>query len=227
MFAAAMSHARRQQYRHLTRSAGYAVAAAAILVVALSVSSSGGEAPIVFMLFLLAAGVSRAARRSKRLAGRWRVGADSEQAVRFALSGLSRRGWMVRNDVLWSGGGDVDHLVRSPNGLGFAIETKTLTFSQEHVRRTGATARWAAQRRRRYPHGVIPVLCVVEARDVESRFGDVLVVSLDRLLPVLERLAMSTRHPGRSAEGRGWTKRQVRRGARVRLHPTRSVAGDG
>ena len=41
-----------------------------------------------------------------------------------------------RNGVLWPGGGDVDHLVRSPNGLGFAIETKTLTFSQEHLRRT-------------------------------------------------------------------------------------------
>jgi hypothetical protein len=227
MFAPAMSHARRQQYRHLTRSAGYAVAATAILVVALSVSSSAGEAPMVFMLFLLAAGVSCAARRSKRLAGRWRVGADSEQAVRSALSGLSRRGWMVRNDVLWSGGGDVDHLVRSPNGLGFAIETKTLTFSQADLRRTEATARWAAQCRRRYPHGVIPVLCVVRARRIEFRSGEVMVVSLDRLLPVLERLAMSRGHLGRSGEARRSTKRQVRRGARVRLHPLRSVPGDG
>jgi hypothetical protein len=80
---------------------------------------------------------------------------------------------MVWNGVCWPGGGDIDHLVRSPDGLGFAIETKTLTFSQEHLRRTEATARRAGQRRRRYPHGVIPVLCVVRARSVEWCCGDV------------------------------------------------------
>jgi len=88
--------------------------------------------------------------------------------------------------VCWPGGGDIDHLVRSPDGLGFAIETKTLTFNQGHLRRTEATARWAGQRRRRYPHGVIPVLRVVRRRRVESLCGDVVVVSLDRLLPLLE-----------------------------------------
>ena len=149
-------------------------------------------------LLLLAGGLWSAARRSKRRAGRWRVGADSEHAVRLVLNELSRSGWVVRNGVRWPGGGDVDHLVRSPDGLGFAIETKTRTFSQEHLRRTRATARWAGRRRRRYPHGVIPVLCVVRARRVESRCGDVVVVSLDRLLPVLESLAMRTRYLGRS-----------------------------
>jgi hypothetical protein len=98
--------------------------------------------------------------------------------------------------VRWPGGGDVDHLVGSPDGLGFAIETKTLMFSQQHLRRTEATARWAALRFRRYRHGVVPVLCVVRARCVESRCGGVEVVSLDRLLPVLERLAESTDHLG-------------------------------
>jgi hypothetical protein len=147
-----MPHPRRQQYRHLARSASYAVAAAAILLVALSVSRSGGDPLLVFTL-LLAAGLSLAARRSKRLAGRCRAGADSEQAVRFVLNQLVRSGWTVRNGAGWPGGGDVDHLVRSPDGLGFAIETKTMTFSQEHLWRTEATARWAARRFRRYSHG--------------------------------------------------------------------------
>ena len=191
-----MTHARRQQYQHLTRSAGYALAAAASLLIALSVARSGGGALMVFTLLLLAGGLWLAARRSKRLAGRCRVGADSERAVRSALNRLTRGGWTVRNGVRWYSGGDVDHLVRSPDGLGFAIETKTLTFSQEHLRRTEATARWAGRRRRRYPHGVIPVLCVVRARRVEWYRGDVVVVSVDRLLPVLERLAVSTRHQG-------------------------------
>ena len=150
---------------------------------------------------VFAVGLSCAARRSRRLAERWDVGADSEQAVRLALNKLAGSGWMVRNGVLWPGGGDVDHLVRSPNGVGFAIETKTWTYSQEHLRRTAATARWAARRRRRYPHGVVPVLCVVRAHRVESRRGDVVVVSLDRLLAVLERLARSLERQWVGARG--------------------------
>jgi hypothetical protein len=66
--------------------------------------------------------------------------------VRFVLNQLARGGWTVRNGVAWPGGGDVDHLVRSPDALGLAIETKTLTFSQEQMRRTdtpvGPTARY-------------------------------------------------------------------------------------
>ena len=218
-----MTRARRQQYRHLTRGARHAVAAAAILLMTMSVWRSGGEVLLVFTFLLLAAGLSSAARRSKRLAGRCRVGADSERAVRLVLNELARSGWAVRNGVRWPGGGDVDHLVRSPDGLGFAIETKTLTFSQEHVRRTEATARWAGHRRRRYPHGVIPVLCVVRARRVESRCGDVVVVSLDRLLAVLESLALSTRPLGQSPGRRQSGKRQVGDVARV-LSPIRSAA---
>lgn len=131
------------------------------------------------------------------------------------MNQLARRGWTVRNGVAWHGGGDVDHLVRWPDGLGFAIETKTLTFSQEQVRRTEAIARWAEQRRRRYPYGVIPVLCVVRARRVESRCHDVVVVSLDRLLPVLESLALSTRYVGLSPGRHRSSKRQVQSSGRV------------
>ena len=196
MFAPAMSHARRQQYRHIARTAGYALAAALALLAAPSASRGGGEALVVATL-LLAAGLTWAACRAQRLANRWRVGADSEGAVEDALKNLVGSGWAVRSGVPWPGGGDVDHLVRSPNGLGFAIETKTRTFSQQHLRRTAATARWAARSRRRYPRGVLPILCVVRARGVESRCGDIVVVSLDRLLGVLDRLALSVEHKPR------------------------------
>ena len=50
------------------------------------------------MKCLLAAGLGRSARGSWRLAARNRVGADSERAVRFALTKLTRRGWVV---VAW------------------------------------------------------------------------------------------------------------------------------
>ena len=187
MFAPGMTYARRQQYRHRVRSDGYLLSGALVLLVGLSASRIRGDALMVFALLLLGAGLFWRARRSQRVADRWRVGADSERAVQHALKGLAGSGWVVRNGVRWPGGGDIDHLVRSPAGVGFAIETKTRTFSEEHVRRTAATARWAARCRRRYPGGVVPVLCVVRAHRVESRYGDVVVVSLDRLLAVLER----------------------------------------
>jgi Nuclease-related domain len=160
---------------------------------------------MVLALLVLGAALGLAARRSQRLAGRWRVGADSERAVQHALKRLTDSGWMVRNGVRWPGGGDIDHLVRSPCGVAFAIETKTRTFSEAHLRRTAATARWAARRRHRYPSGVVPVLCVVRARRLESRYGDVLVVSLDRLLAVVEGIAQSTgwsHRPRDEARGR-------------------------
>jgi hypothetical protein len=136
-----MTHPRRQQYRHLTRSATYALDAAAILLLAVSGSRSGEGTLMDFTLLLLACGLLLGARRSKRLAQRCRVGADSERAVRLGLNTLVRSGWMVRNGVGWPGGGDVDHIVRSPDGLGSAIETKTLTFSKEHLLRKEAVAR--------------------------------------------------------------------------------------
>jgi hypothetical protein len=126
-----------------------------------------------------------AARRSLDLAGRNRVGADAERLVRDRLIHLIEEGWDVRHGVRWPGGGDIDHLVRSPGGVGFAIETKTRGFNDTHLDRTVRTARWAARNRRRYPAGVMPVLCVVHNRQLEHRYGEVLVVSLDRLLPAL------------------------------------------
>ena len=119
---------------------------------------------------------------------------------------------MVRNGVRWPGGGDIDHLVRSPDGVGFAIETKTRTFGEEHLRRTAATARWAARRRRRYPRVVVPVLCVARANRVEYRLGAVVVVSLDRLRAVLE-----------GAAKRGWNR--ARAGARDRTDRPADRAG--
>jgi hypothetical protein len=210
MFAPRMTHARRQQYRHRVRSDGYLLSAVLVLLVGLGAARIRGDALMVFAFLLLGAGLFWRARRSQRLAERWRVGADSERAVQHALKELAPRGWAVRNGVRWPGGGDIDHLVRSPDGVGFAIETKTRSFSGEHVRRTAATARWAARRRRRYPGGVVPVLCVVRTNRVESRYGDVVVVSLDRLLAVLERAALRARRSEQRQVAPLWRKRTVR-----------------
>lgn len=128
MFAPRMTYARRQQYRHRVRRTGYALFAAVISLLAAVAARSGQDALMVFALVLLVAALCWAASRSQRLAERWRVGSDSERAIQHALKGLAGSGWVVRNGVRWPGGGDIDYLVRSPAGVGFAIETKMRTF---------------------------------------------------------------------------------------------------
>jgi hypothetical protein len=48
--------------------------------------------------------------------------------------------------------------------MGFVIETKTLRYSHARVMRTVDAARWLARKRRRYPSGVLPVVCMTRAR---------------------------------------------------------------
>jgi Nuclease-related domain len=175
MFAVSMARPRRQQYRYLSRSAAYAISAALNLLVAVDALLSGQDMLVVPMLLLLGVAICRAARRSQRLAGRWRVDADSQRTVQHAVKGCPGREWSVRSGVRWPRGGDIDHLVRSPVGVAFAIETKTWTCGEENLRRTAATARRAERRRRRYPLEVVP-LCVVRAHRQESSYGDVVVV---------------------------------------------------
>ena len=57
------------------------------------------------------------------LAGRSRVGARSEDAVRHALGSLREHGSRLRHGVRWQGGGDIDSVAIAPTGVGFAIET--------------------------------------------------------------------------------------------------------
>jgi hypothetical protein len=106
--------------------------------------------------------------------------------VRRALEPLTGEGWQVRHARDWPGGGDLDHVVRSPSGMGFVIETKTLRWNRVHLARTIEAARWLARRRRRYPRGVVPVICVVHACSLERADGNLLIVSLDRLLPAVK-----------------------------------------
>jgi hypothetical protein len=123
--------------------------------------------------------------RDLKVSRRNRVGADSEAEVRRALKPLARDGWTVRHGVRAHTGGDLDHVLRAPMGVGFVIETKTSRYTPAHAIRTVNAARRLARRRRRYPGGVVPVLCVARARHVEREYEELLVVSLDRLLPAL------------------------------------------
>lgn len=74
-------------------------------------------------------------------------------------------------------------MVVARSGRSFAIETKTRTYDERHLRRVRDQAAWLGRRRRRY--GALPVLCIVRAAGVEHYEHGVLVVSIDRLVVVL------------------------------------------
>jgi len=183
-----LSYARRQQWRRLMTAASRA-AGAAIALVAAALATAAEEAELGLLLALLSGVLALASHHSLRLASRSRVGAESEAQVRRALEPLAREGWRVAHAVDWPGRGDLDHVLRSPSGMGFVIETKTLRYRRAHVERTIDAARWLARRRRHYPRGVMPVVCVTRARQLERAQDGALVVSLDRLLDALDAAA--------------------------------------
>jgi hypothetical protein len=167
------------------------VSAALAALAAAAAAARAGRVSVALVLIVVAGTLAVMARRELRLAGRNRAGAESEAAVRRELERLARVRWRVRHGLSWPGGGDLDHVVRAPSGAGFVIETKTLRFTRAHVVRTVAAAGWLARRRRRYPLGVVPVVCITRGRRVERVEHGALIVSLDRLLPALRASAAS------------------------------------
>ena len=102
-----LNFARRQQFRRLFRAgrlglAGITVAVLGMLLLSVGFVLPGG--------LLLAVGVMIGFRANHwlSLAGRSRVDARSEEAVRHALEPLPERGWRLRHGVRWPGGGDID-----------------------------------------------------------------------------------------------------------------------
>ena len=92
------SFPRRQQHRRLRRAA--ASGAAAIAAGALAIIALGAGAPaLAGALVLVTLGLVLDVGRWLRLAGRSRVGARSEDAVRAALAALQAEGWQVRHSM--------------------------------------------------------------------------------------------------------------------------------
>ena len=89
-----------------------------------------------------------------------------------------------------AGRGDIDSVAIAPTGVGFAIETKTRMYDERQLGRVLEQASWLRRRRRRWcGRGAFPVLCVVRAGGVDRYERGVLVVSIDRLAPVLWEVA--------------------------------------
>jgi len=140
----------------LKRAASRATATVVAIVGAVA-AMHAHESKLALLLLLLSGVLAFASRQALQLAARSRVGAVSESHVRRVLKQPERRGWSIRHAVDWPGRGDLDHVLRSPSGMGFVIETKTLRYTRAHLARTVDSARWLARRRCRYPAGVCPV----------------------------------------------------------------------
>jgi hypothetical protein len=180
-----VNYARRQQYRRLSHAgkAGLGSVIAALLGLAVA---SAGAAALGGLLLLAAVGLGLRARHWLSLANRSRVGAHSEDEVQRALASLQAEGWRLRHSLPWQGRGDIDSVAIAPTGVAVAIETKTRSYDVRHLARVHEQAAWLSRRRRRWSRrGVLAVVCLVRMRGVERCEGDVLVVSIDRLTPVL------------------------------------------
>jgi hypothetical protein len=191
-----VNYARRQQYRRLSHAgkAGLGSVIAALLGL---VTASAGAAVLGGLLLLAAVGLGLDARRWLSLARRSRVGARSEDEVQRALAPLQAEGWRLRHSLRWHGQGDIDSVAIAPTGVAVAIETKTRTYDARHLTRVREQATWLSRRRRRWSrHGALAVVCLVRLRGVERVEHDVLVVSIDRLVPVLiDAARMCSGHP--------------------------------
>lgn len=160
-----------------------------------------GEGALAFAALLLTAALSLDGAHALRLAARSRVGAESEAQVRRALEPLTRDGWDVQHAVDWPGRGDLDHVVRAPSGVGFVIETKTRRYTRAHLERTADAARRLARRRRHYPRGLFPVICLTRARSIARVEAMVLVVSTDLLMPTLRGAAATASAAEKTSDG--------------------------
>ena len=188
-----MNNARCQQYRRLRRAVAPALGCAASALLALVIASAGATS-LAGCLLILALGLGLYARRWVSLAGRSRVGARSEDQVQRALAVLEAEGWRLRHSLRWLGTGDIDSVALAPTGTAVVVETKTRTYEERHLDRVRAQAAWLVRRRRRWcRNGTLAVLCLVRTRGVQRVDRDVLVVSIDQLIPALRRATQVSR----------------------------------
>jgi hypothetical protein len=208
-----VNYARRQQYRRLSRAGRAGLVSAASVALGLFLIAAGAALPGAVLL-AVAIVLGLRVRHWLSLSGRSQVGARSEDEVRRALAPLEGHVWQIRHALRWSGPGDIDSVASAPSGLGFAIETKTRTYDERQLARVREQAKWLGHRRRRWcRRGAVPVLCIVHAAGVERYEHGVIVVSIDRLIPVLCEVASGTeRRPVMRLVGLSWPWRGVGEG---------------
>lgn len=178
--ASRVSYPRHQQQVWARKAAVYEMAGTALLIAAF-VAIGTGRAALALIAFPAGCALITAHTAAANRAARNRIGADSEQLVHDTLERLRPHGYTITHGGRSPAGGDIDHLARAPNGLGFCIETKTLTFDHTHLERLRRQADWAAGHPS-YPRGVLPIMCVARTQGNQLLADGVLIVSPNRLL---------------------------------------------
>jgi hypothetical protein len=119
------------------------------------------------------------------------VGGEAEVKVAEVLNSQRELGWDVIHDIKKDWGGNLDHLVLAPNAA-FAIETKSGGESGRARGQALANAAWAKEKYAR--RWVNAVLCVLtDPPSGPKKVGQAWVVGIGDLLPLLDRLAGTTR----------------------------------
>ncbi len=113
------SFPRQLQHRRMLRAATIGATGLAACTLTVAAARFGATA-IAAVLTLIAVTLLIDARRWWRLAGRSRIGAESEDEVRHALAALEADGWRLRHSLAYGGRGDIDSVAIAPTGIGFA-----------------------------------------------------------------------------------------------------------
>jgi hypothetical protein len=183
-----MSHPRQQQHRYLVIAAALAIACLVLLAVAGTMAKRHQSNGLIWATLIIAACAGGLARQGYVRAQRYRVGANSEDSVRRRLRALEAGGWQIRHGVPWAGGGDIDHLATSPDGLlTTVIETKTRSYTDAHLAKLRMQC-LAVSRQLEPGCLCAPVLCLVAAQGIHRYEGETVVVSADALCSALELL---------------------------------------
>ena len=106
--------------------------------------------------------------------------------MRRALAPLPSEGWRLRHSLTWPGPGDIDSVAIARGGVAVVVETKTSSYQRPHLRRVQEQAAWPARWRQRWcRHRVVAILCLAGTYGMQRIEDDVLVVSIDRLTPMV------------------------------------------
>lgn len=148
----------RQTSQHFYAEAAWSALGSAVLLtigVAIGADAGGGVGAIFIGVGLLF-GIN--ARRRRRAGRRFEIGAVAEERVGSRLWALEARGWLVEQDVVKSGGGNIDHVVHSP-AITFVIDTKASKYGPRDTTQAHRHADWAA---RHYGDGreIVAVICL-------------------------------------------------------------------
>ncbi|MEX2211229.1 MAG: nuclease-related domain-containing protein [Gaiellaceae bacterium] len=132
---------------------------------------------VSLLLLIVAVPLLKHARQRERAADRWGKGWRAEARVGAVIESLRPDGFVAMHDIVPHGRGNVDHLVRGPNGV-FLIETKHRRYLDPDL---GKVKRQAARLHDELGSWVTPAIALATRRRVPFKHAGVWVIDVDHL----------------------------------------------